>query len=535
MRNFIIIVGVFLGVCLLAVVGMGVFLMLSPGSKLFGIQYVKADSTSSANITKTYDEELTGNIIIETYGVPVNVKYSSAGNFEFHFVQKFNGFTKSNLSKPKLSISKNDDGDLIVKTEEFVPFIWGSSRSGYSLDCTIPASLGKRAITLSSSNSDCKLGSSQYAVGNISTASIKTSGSISFDGSLNIDDLQIKDAKKSINIPSSVVVSNVDISAGGKATKINSVVAGYLKFKSGNGSLTFKTCGALDATTKGGKIESTSMDVSVGGNAKITTTSGKVILQRVNGDLAISANRGNVYVGQNDKATNPGVVGKVTIETTSGKVYLFGTYEATDKAVSVKTSSGAVYVGDNSRSETEKADGALVDIAILNVATKSGKVVIEKVGKTTIETTSGNVEIGSFKEAKINTNSGDVNVSANYAFSQLEVSTGRNGNIKAYGLTGRTIISSQAKIYASFDAVQGAIKIAGKDKEVKVVLPDSITTESKHFWIDSKKTIATVHVGAVSRQAKTYHSIDQLDESDLNLIKVSSSGGKIIVANKKFA
>ena len=68
MRKFVIILGVFLGVCLLAFVGMGVFLMLSPGSKLFGVQYVKADSTSSANITKTYDEDLMGDIIIETYG-----------------------------------------------------------------------------------------------------------------------------------------------------------------------------------------------------------------------------------------------------------------------------------------------------------------------------------------------------------------------------------------------------------------------------------------------------------------------------------
>ena len=68
-----------------------------------------------------------------------------------------------------------------------------------------------------------------------------------------------------------------------------------------------------------------------------------------------------------------------------------------------------------------------------------------------------------------------------------------------------------------------------------MVLPDSVTISNKHFWIDSQKTIATVQIGGVTKQAKTYHSIDELIENDLNLIKVSSVGGKIYVVNKKFA
>ena len=99
MRNFFIIVGVFFGAVLLAFIGMGLFLMLSPGAKLFGVQYVKAIETSSADVTRKIEVAPTGNIVLETYGVPTNIEYSTSGFFEFHFVQKFNGFTRTDIEK----------------------------------------------------------------------------------------------------------------------------------------------------------------------------------------------------------------------------------------------------------------------------------------------------------------------------------------------------------------------------------------------------------------------------------------------------
>ena len=534
MRRLFVVMGIFVGAVLLAFLAMGVFLMLAPGTKLFGVQYVKAEKTSSMEITKKYEDILMGDIIIETYGVPVTVEYSSNGSFEFSFVQKFNGFTKSNIERPSLSVSKNNDGNLVVKTTEFAKFLWGTNNSGYSLKCKIPGAYLNKGLIVKSTKSTLTLTSGEYAAGTLSTADLSTNGAVKLTGDFTIGTLKITGAKNAITIPETYTVANVNIAVGSKPTTIKSEISGKLTHSSKSGSLTFVSCGELDATTKSGKIESTSNETSVVGNAKITTKSGKIVLQHVGGDLTATTKSGKVYIGSNLNSTKAGVNGKVTITTTKGSVNLLGTFAETEQAAKITTTSGKVTIGDNSRTEEEKAAGALAIISKATISTSSGQVIIEKIDQAKVTTKSGKITIGNFAKADITTSTGEINVTAGYVQSNLKISAAKKANVKATNLTGTTKISTKGSVYAGFKTVLGRVEIAGESKAVTVVLPNDVTAENHNFWITSEKTSATVHVADVSKNAKIFHTISEILDDDDKLIKVTSVGGKITVISRQY-
>ena len=537
MRKLIVIIGILIGSVLLAFLGMGLFLMLAPGTKLFGIKYVKATNENSATVTRTYDEIPTGDIIIETYGVPVTVVYTTDGTFEFNFTQKFNGFTKTNIDKPNITVGTDDQGNLLVKTNEFVPIVWGSNNSGYSLECKIPAAYAGHNLTFSASTSNVTINSNEFASGSIADLTILTKGSIKFGGSLSVSNLIISNVKKSISIPQGVLLQNVKISQkGAKSTTIKSAVTGDINFSSQGGSLTFVSCNNITVSTKGGKVVSRFDGTCVNGNAKISTKSGKVVLQKVHGDLDIKTKSGNVYIGNADKFENSGCDGKVNISTKRGNVYLYGIYSDTEKAVTINTTSGDVKVGDNSRLDSEKASGALASVKILNITTKQGYVSVESVTNATITTKTGNIEVGKFNKAKIKTSSGNVKVAAGTLAADLEIVATKISNVTGKDLTGPTTVSTKGKVNLQFSAVFGKIDVKGKDKAVKVVLPDSITVVDHYFWIESERISATIQIGSINESTKKYHSIETIpDGGDSKLIKITSEKGKITVVNAKYA
>ena len=538
MRNFFIIVGVLLGTVILAFVGMGLFLMLAPGTRLFGVQYVKATNTASVDDVRRVEEIPTGNIIIESYGVPTNIEYTTNGFFEFHFVQKFNGFTKTNAEKPSLSVYTDDNGNLIVKTNEFVPFIWGNNNNGYVLDCKIPASFLDRSIKITSTKSKVVVNTDNYATAEISEMSISTKGAVSFAGRLDFQTLKVNSAKKKIVLPETMAINNLEISSGNKSVTVKSEVSGKIAFKSNKGSLLFNKCAELLVETKRGSIEGREDGTCVSGNAKITTTTGKVVLQHVGGDLSVKTTNGRVYIGQNLDCSVKGVTGKTTIETTKGNVYLVGTYGSDDKIVKVTTKSGDVIVGNNQRPKNEKEEVPLSTIAVIEINTSKGRVEIESATKVAATTSSGNVVVGSFKEATITTSSGDVDVTASDTaiYCKLNIKTGKSGNVTAKNISNEsTIINAKGSVYASFRAVMGKIDINGKDKNVTVILPDSINTNSI-IWVDSENGDSLIRVNQIYRNAKSYHSKEtvSIDEQD-RLIKVTSGKGKITLIHNRYA
>ena len=536
MRNFLIIVGVVLGVTILAFAGMGLFLMLSPGAKLFGVQYVKALTETSADVTRTVSEAPSGNVIIETYGVPTTISYSSTGFFEFHFVQKFNGFTRSSLEKPSIAVYTNDDGDLVVKTSEFVPFIWGSNNDGYVLDCRIPYTFSNRGLTVSSTKSKIVIGSDQYSIGNVSEMSVISKGAIMFSGSMKIDTLKVNVSKNKLVIPSTFDVDNLEINSGNKSVAVECDVQEKISFTSKKGSLTFKTCGELVVETKKGTIESTASETSVFGSANIQTASGKVILQHIGGNLSAKTTSGGVFIGQNLNSTKKGVVGTTNIETTSGNVNLIGKYGTSTDSVKITTTKGHVNIGDNSRTKNEKLAQPLSDIYAAEINTINGNINIESITTVNATTKSGNVVVGSFRNANIKTTSGNVDIVARDSaiFCIVNIETGK-GNVSVKNISNEsTTINSQGSVYAQFRTIIGKIDINGKNKEVKVVLPNAVD-ESRIIWMDSNNKDSLVHVGEISEKTKSYHSVETVPvDNEAKLIRVASAKGKVTLINQKY-
>ena len=537
MRSFFTWVSILIGSFLLIIIGLGVFLMIAPGTKIFGIQYVKATSETNVSIEKKYTESVVGDLVFETYGVPITIEYHPYTSFEFNFVQKFNGFTRSKIEKPSISMNLDEEtGNLIIKTEEFVPFLWGSNSAGYSLNCKVPATYKNHSVTISSEKSNIDFKSNSDAVAIIKDLVIQTKGSITLSGSINMTKLVVSGTKYELKIPNTVSMTDAKINCVNKKVSIANAVIGKLEFSSRGGSLEFYEAGELTAKTKGGSIVSTSDGLSVYRNATITTTkSGKVVLQSVGGDFSATTVKGWVIIGDNLKGSSSGVLGKVNIETTSGAVYLKGDY-ANDLLVFVKTSSGKVYVGDNNRSDTEKQEGALAKIEKLEVQTKTGAISIEQAAEIKVTATKGNVTIGKFTSScSVVTTSGDVNVGGNTLGGSLYIQTGKNGNVTANKLGGSTTISSAGQVYAEFDNVFGKIDISGTSKEIKVVVPDSISISTNHIWVESEKTSAYIKLNGLEYNGKVYHSIDSIPEQEnYRLIKIMSTSGAIRLTSKSY-
>lgn len=533
MRRFFGVLGILLGACLLVFIGMGVFLMLAPGTKLFGVQYIKPSSTTSANVTKEYSDVVNGGISIETYGVPINIEYTTSGSFSFEFIQKFNGFTRSKIDQPTLSVGLDDDGNLFVRTSEFKRFIWGSNANGYVLNCKIPA-LYKKSLTISSTASNINLSANADTVGNISNLTIITKGSLKMTGDFVVEKLACRDIKQKINIPLSVqLTGDVNIQQNKKSTSIAANIGGKLTFASKGGSLTFNSCAQLEATTKGGSVKSITTETAVYGNAIISSGRGSVTLQHVGGDLQITTSRGKIVLGQNQESVKAGCDGKVNLKTTSGKVLIKGNYTATDKSVNITTTSGDIRVGESGRIELNKLTKDQVSIKELVINTKKGKVVVETAENVKITGKTGNVTVANFAKATIKTTSGDVKVGTRVIGAELDITTGTNGNVQAYYLTGKTTINTKGKVYTSFKSLMGKIEINGAKKSITVVLPNGFDMSSRIFWIDSTKHSADIQIGEFEKQAKHYHSVEEVPEGmSEKLIKISSTNGYIRVVDE---
>lgn len=522
MRRFLIWVGVLVGAFIIVVLGMGLFLMLAPGSQLFGIKYIKATAGNTANVTREYTGTLEGDLVIETTGVPITIEYHPYTNFQFTFVQKFNGFTRSKIDVPDVKVTKDEAGNLVVHTSEFTKFLWGNNSKGYSLTCKVPATYRNHSLTVSSNGSSVYVSAHNDAVADINKLVVATKGGLSFGGKINISEFIINNTKYHLTIPASVNVKSANLMCKDKGVTIESAVSGDINFSSKKGSLQFVSCNNLSASCSSGSVISTSSGTSVAGNATIKTGGkGKVVLQHVGGNLEIGAAKGAVEIGLNDKGTQAGVGQKVNIGTSSGWVSINGSYNP-ELLVNIKTSSGKVFVKSA--------------ISKLEVETKSGSVEVKEAAELKIAATKGNIKVEKFTiSADISTTSGDVTVAGNSLFGRLKITTGKNGHVNATNLGGQTTISAGGSINAQFTNILGKIDISGTSKEIKVIVPDAISASTNIIWVESKKTSAYIKLIGLENSGKKYKSQENIPtDEESRLIKITSTSGKIRLCAESF-
>ena len=132
--------------CIFAVAGFCLMLFLAPGFSAFGLKYIRTDihvvNTGKIQIAETKDFKTSGgfngDLIIETTEVPINIIFSQDFDFYFAYFDNFVGLTTSDFDDPSVSISKNEHGDCIIKTQEFEKFIYESSSSKRYLNVYVP-------------------------------------------------------------------------------------------------------------------------------------------------------------------------------------------------------------------------------------------------------------------------------------------------------------------------------------------------------------------------------------------------------------
>ena len=119
-----------IGVMIFAIASFCLVLFLAPGLSVFGVKYIRHDlhllATGKVAVSKTdafygiSDYKL--DFVIETSEVPVNIIYSQDIECYFEYFDNFEGFTRSKIDEPTISISKDNKGRCVIKVQESKSF-----------------------------------------------------------------------------------------------------------------------------------------------------------------------------------------------------------------------------------------------------------------------------------------------------------------------------------------------------------------------------------------------------------------------------
>ena len=439
MKRFWITSGIIFGLILVFIVGLGVILVLSPGSRIFGIQYVSA-FVGKNDVSEEYLDYIDGDIFVTTRDIPVIIDVQPYGRTKVEFSQHYHGYTLDSVNIPDCKITRTAAG-IEVKTSEVVKFLFGGNNSHY-LKITVPASWatsGRHSIYINGERSQITLQSAD-------------------DITLKFVDLTFN-GNNTLNLNAKVVCKNLTAFTKGKQEFNKNVVAQNYDITTISGSLTFvgDVEGNLNIKSSSGSVYLN----KVMGNANITTTTGEVAGVEnakpvIYGNANIETGRGRVVIGEllsnkNNITTAAGSItintmmggsvtsprGAITINSMVSGTISGGTKDVNIKAVSssatISSTKGNVYVGDLSSSATAK-----------NITVSSTN------GKITAKNTQGNVDISS--------SNGDV-VLYNGNANNIKINSAKT--VTATGLLGKVSVSAKKDINLAFASVSGDVDVNG--------------------------------------------------------------------------
>lgn len=458
----------FIGIPLLLFFGTALVLFLAPGFEIFGIRYV-------ANGVVDYKKEIPlssfgGELYINAYDAPIEIEYAGVSAPKVVFKQKYVGFTRTPDKQPSIKAEVDANGDLRISTVEIRKFIFASSiTDSYLLYVMLPQN--SRDITINAETSSVTF---KGVVGNASRVNVTSKGKFNVQNTMKIGTLNLN-TNSDVNLDTNLTLTHATISTGNKYINIKNAVTGDLNLKNTSGNIQFNRCQNLTVNTSSGVVKSSvAGGAVVNGNAKITTRSGSVNLESINGTdtstittktgtinikklnyIDITSNRGNINIGETTSVKIKGGSGDISIAGVNGKV-------------TISATSGSVVLGAE--------NGNVIQNPVVNTTT----------GKIYAYNTMGNVSL---------TSTHNLIHLKNKNASQIRLSAGRT--LTAKNLQGDVNAYANGNVNLHFQNLKKdvTINVGTKCKSVKIDAKCAIFDEVNYQLKSSKNKAASVYKG----------------------------------------
>lgn len=420
-----------------------ILLFLAPGVSLFGLKYIAHGThTFSTGEVDLYDYfgSRYSTIILNTYEVPVEVRFTGERQVIIEFYESYEGLTKSKIQDPSIDYSIVD-GQIVITTSEFHRAIYETSTSKRYFKIYFPVTdlIDENAYKLYINSTHSPVSFHNDAEENtltpkFNTLSITTSGAVNYQTKVDTKTYVLSTASSiTINNDGQNMVNaeNYFLKSSSGKISVQSPVSGDLHLETKNGSISLVSCKNLYVSTKYGNVSRFGDgEITVDGIAEISTTAGNVTLGEVkaaNGESKISTSSGNVKITQIQNGSVTTKRGRVEIksvnafkiETDVGKVYV----EEALSSIEVTTKRGDIHLG-----------GENMPMANPKVFSRLGRVYVNSAsGDVDIETISSNVEFN-------NTSSQNIRISS-------------GGKLTANKLTGKVNIFAEKDSKISFERI----------------------------------------------------------------------------------
>lgn len=444
MKRLAITLSILLASLLLFVIGLGVVLMLAPGSRILGVSYVSA-TVGKNQISDEWNDYIEGDIRIKTDYVPVVIEVLPYTQTKVVFTQWFSGFTTDESRVPSATIERTTDG-VNVETKEINKFLIGSNHE-LSLVVQIPlewAKSGRHSIYIDGSNSDVSVvlrgeGVDANEVLSFDRLVFQGNGKVNIDCNLKVNEFNIS-TTKNFDMGEKITAKNVVFNTKSGNLFIANDVEGTIEFNSAKGSLKFASAMVLKANTTGGSILPYKDENTIYDYCAIKTNGGKVNITNITSSSmsTIETNTGNVTIGTmgNGKIISPR--GKVTILSVKEVEVVGGTKEINVQNVLVSliasSKQGKIIVG----SETEAAI-----VKNVNAASTSGRIYVYKpTGEVNVTSTKANILVVNNSATKMNINSGEKVIAHNLT-GEVNIKASRDITVSLANGCGNVVIEGQ--------------------------------------------------------------------------------------------
>lgn len=477
---------VVLATCIFIVSGFFLVLLISPGLSVFGIKYI-APGTHQFSISKSIADfegidNFNGSITVETYEMPIEVIFtgdqSTLSNFKITVYDNFNGLTNSTFDDTSLSVTKNSNGSVNIKVNEFRSFIYETSSSQRYVKLYLPlAYISRTKVNLSLITSKGKIeiyknsSAAEASIAQFSNFSIRTNGSINQRVEINAEvfELYTKNSIKIYNDPqSNVFANNYNLTSLNGSIELGRNVSGKVSTTTGSGNIKLLSCGDLKVNTSYGNLSciDSASEIQVKGNVDINSKAGNVTIGSITGDgeSKIVTTSGNVTIlksmlnGSISTSSGKVTVGSaknIKIQTNIGKVSV----DSVTEAIDVSTKRGDIRLG-----------GYGLVIRNPKVFTRLGKIEVNSSeGKADIQSLSNSIYFKNTNCSEILINSG--------------------GKLVAENLAGKVTINASSDINISFLSIsaQTEINLDSAVQTAKIYAPNnSADTASTKYYIEGK-------------------------------------------------
>lgn len=489
-KRFAIIFFVAIGICIFAVAGFCLTLFLAPGLRLLGLKYIRSDlhlvasgkyAISDTKAFEDLNDVFKGNIIVETSEVPINIIYSEDQEYHFEYYDNFSGFTTSKFADPTLTVTKDEQGNCVIKIKEFKKFIYESSSSKRYLNIYVPLQYTSNYQAYSNNLSiKTKTATITFSKERVDDLRIPSHHKLSIEtknGKVKYKDVNIhtmnfeyvtnNSIKLKCHTEKEVFSQNYTVESRLGRIVFNGPVSGNIKAKTKNGNIELVSCKNLVVETGFGDVKPSGKDpINTTGIVNITTKAGIVRLGTVNGsgESKITTGGGSVTIDKIKQVSittkrgsiNINSVRDAVIETNVGKV----TVEEALNSIKVKTKRGNITLG-----------GAGIKMNNATVETVMGKVVMYSAsGKVNIETTKSNVKF-------TNMDSNDITIVS-------------GKKLTATGLTGVCSITTNGETNLTFSKItdKTEVTLLEKCKYIKIDATNNTDNETK-FYFEGKSVV----------------------------------------------